>query len=340
MSFSELSKVKHSLSSPPTLKILYTKIHVHEPIFDNDACQSREWLIVASVDSVVSTGCVVLEYWSKLDNEKSQKRHVLYLEKLDSTGLSKSLGRSLALSILKILCREGTEVFVYARPQPEYLFPNSSVNEKKEVLGEKELTAFWMKTLSLIPHSRKIYFIPDASSETMKSTFRLAQSSEGWTWGYFAPTTKPAHEVLPKFPDDAKARLLKEYSDMNVGEFWQVAALSGDVKRAGFLYLVSSCNSTFEVEDGVDRDDFTRVRTLLDSLSFSEADAVVSTIKLNEMMDSLNSTTIRVESGDASVENRRVGVESSEPKVNVIQGLIKRKAVTSSCESEKKQRIG
>jgi len=337
-----------------TMRVVATKVSAHAPVFDSEVCVSREWLVTCAWtrSNVMAAAMTVHEFWSGA-------RHCLYVEKLDSTGLGgsddaahTSLARLVATPVVEHLVSTGTEVFVYARSQPEYLFPNSAANPRKTALGDKELTACWMKALAAVRGSTtRVYFIPDATEQTMKSTPRLARSSQGWEWGFFAPADKLAHKVLPKFPDDAKGRLLKEYKDdMTVGEFWELAGVSHDCKRAGFLYMVASkerrgddAGECGDGDEGVGVDDMMRVRSLLDTLSFSVADAAASTAKLNELLDSLHAKQVVVK----STAKETVAPEDAPPEdappahaqpVNVVQGLIKRKSARAPDPASKRQK--
>ncbi|KAI9139690.1 histone acetylation protein-domain-containing protein [Paraphysoderma sedebokerense] len=203
-------------------------------------------------------------------------RYLIFIDRIDSTGYSTipsassphiSASRAVVLGYLSyaftIYEKSKTQLHVYAKVSEQYLFPESGKNGSKYAIADRELIAWWKKTLSLLPplpftpvpsrsetstssnsSLKGFYLIP---SHTLVSSSRLLSSSTSdnssiqWSYGVPYPSTAKASAALPLLPDDDKGRYLTEtksklFDDTNnvtVGEFFEVI---GEIKaRSGEL---------------------------------------------------------------------------------------------------------
>ncbi|KAI9355371.1 histone H3-K56 acetyltransferase [Zopfochytrium polystomum] len=266
----------------------------------------------------------------------------IYVGKMDSTGAGVSTPsaprlRSILVSFLQGLSAEGTafpaesstreiascprpialesesgevgvqvHVHVFARAQPEYLFPKSSQNAAKRVLSDRQLLRWWMATLNAvgsrplrgtpngsaavspaaltISRSACSWFVP-GESEASLTSLRLSvdgtsdRPSEGtckWSWGLAVEGSLSARETIPLFEDDAKKKgiAMLEPND-SVSQLMEVMAIAGECstgKLVGLFHLTMKHSGTLSVEasSGVSQKEFNAVIDLLLSLNFAD----------------------------------------------------------------------
>lgn len=139
--------------------------------------------------------------------------------------LTKSTGTKLVISL-------------FARAQSQYLFPGSADHGKKHVLDDRQLIRWWARVLDpLFPTNsgsepsqdldlQGYMTVPGYHGIETKSFFpakpNSSEKSQDWTPGNplrelaearDIPETAPTRCVLPRFPDDPKARFMQDLDD-------------------------------------------------------------------------------------------------------------------------------
>ncbi|KAJ3224174.1 hypothetical protein HDU81_008716 [Chytriomyces hyalinus] len=192
----------------------------------------------------------------------------VYVEKADSSGVHaptpQSQGHqtrisplahalSNCLAILATQC-PSLSVHVFARPQPQYLFPNSASNTNKHILSHTKLTQWWVKALSLavnriqeFPRVQVKKFLLVPGQDASHALKHVADSSWTYGLGFGCFDSNPSHQkiesmpaakLVPQFPDDAKTKGLRLLpKDATIGDLQEVLAATGECATSvtGFL---------------------------------------------------------------------------------------------------------
>ncbi|ODQ54122.1 hypothetical protein SAICODRAFT_78330, partial [Saitoella complicata NRRL Y-17804] len=166
----------------------------------------------------------------------------LYVSKVDTTGYKPPKTQSpvrgaiagfLAYLYLVYKKKEGSRLrlSLFAKSQPQYLFPDSAKNQNKHVVDDGGLIKWWVKTSDLaIPESSKRYLIVPGMDRYDTRKF-WAGSKLDWVTGHpygdpKDPNSSIARECIPCLPDDPKARYVAELDDngsgatMTLSQFW------------------------------------------------------------------------------------------------------------------------
>ncbi|KAI8393989.1 histone H3-K56 acetyltransferase [Radiomyces spectabilis] len=172
-------------------------------------------------------GLETYEYITVYPDEKKQT--TVYISKVDTTGYpsSKITGR-LVRAYLQSL--GPCHVHVFARAQPQYLFAKSAHNKAKIPLSDRALVGWWYRLLSDALPSASVsaawWSVPgldDASSamlEIGQGGNRKKQTDITWQYGYPYEKEAAADQVIPRFDDDPKTRVIKHLIDQNTnGKF-------------------------------------------------------------------------------------------------------------------------
>ncbi|TPX38920.1 hypothetical protein SeMB42_g06549 [Synchytrium endobioticum] len=243
----------------------------------------------------------------------------VYIEKVDSTGfglpttsstppetnhhsttISRELIRGYILSVVeRYQTKEKIQIHSFARPQPEYLFRNSSKNNTKRILDGINLCSWWKKTLTLSIHTCDVqawYYLPGEStppSSLASEDSTVIDPIRGFKWNYGYPSTSldlPAADTLPQFPDDPKSKVMKllSSSTSSLHEALEMMSHVGECSggTTGLFALVitpisndaNSCIHNESQEDQVDEtcdEEFTALRKYLMSLDFGNMDEAI-----------------------------------------------------------------
>ncbi|KAI9014708.1 histone acetylation protein-domain-containing protein [Gaertneriomyces semiglobifer] len=236
---------------------------------------------------------------SEYSDAQTKNHTCIYIEKLDSSGFGvsyrpkpgqrgQSVSRALVLGYLEFArstIATGTEhltVHVFARAQPEYIFRGSELNKRKNILPERSLVRWWMKTLSVAaPNSERStghWFVPGESEKSLIS-MRYQEGSVSWRWGWPYPANAVAREVIPRFADDPKTKVLSSMCEENttVAEFAELLELTGDCgmgRLSAFFTLQlpsQSCVAEGSPSTAAFLSTFSALTSALDESAFSEA---------------------------------------------------------------------
>jgi regulator of Ty1 transposition protein 109 len=231
----------HLISTPPTLSdALFAAPPSHRP--QRTHCESHFLILSTASQSTTDAGHVFVFAIEVLVYTTSTLT-TLFVSKADSTGhlpqaadpllRRQSPIRPVTSTFLTWLAetrqRPGLPLVVslFARAQDQYLFPNSVDHGAKHVLDDRQLVKWWSNTLDpvlrtptcnyttcahvIVPgfdhHETTQFFPPSHSSD--------AQDCRKWKHGHpllaIAPIpSAPPRCLVPRFPDDPKARYLDE----------------------------------------------------------------------------------------------------------------------------------
>jgi len=227
----------------------------------------------------------------------TQHLTTIFVSKADSTGFHRSQNsfpvRTIATAFLDWLAGQqrqkhpGRQIVIslFARAQAQYLFPGSAENGKKHVLDDRQLIKWWAKVLDPIlgrVSDRDIgqsagawVTVPGFEGGELRQFFppssRTAQLwRSGNPLGDIAETRGlskdvPPRALLPRFPDDPKARFMQDLDDevgisgdsttvsptkrahgnwkniRNLNRFWEAMEFRQECssgRMVGFLWLV------------------------------------------------------------------------------------------------------
>lgn len=317
-------------------------------------CRHRLILISTETEGFLC-GLESYEYvLSKKDNDH-EDRHIVYISKVDTTTTLKKYqgltGRVVQSYITSLPAY--SSVFVFARAQPQYLFAKSAENMSKSILDDRVLVSWWLSVLNKVSIKCKGWWsvpgIDDVASALIEVGARKRgwKSSENieWSYGTSYPPDADAREVIPRFEDDAKSRLLKSMDndeETTVADFWNLLAFGeecGSGKITGFFELqlqepATSEDKSIEKSEIKSRE-FTVFWNKFMSLDFHNEESIKrSTEKaLKDMKETLTSPkSFIVKTTAATLVNESTkNVNSSadkRPAVNMLSsGFIKRKKV-------------
>jgi regulator of Ty1 transposition protein 109 len=214
----------------------------------------------------------------------TESRTTLFVSKADSSGFSarvdKPTGRPSIVSVITStfveylleprLASSSVVLSLFARAQKQYLFPGSSENAGKHVLDDRHLIKWWCRIFDkILRHPR--------DNSTATAHLLVPGCDRGETKAFFPPSTRadppavqkwinsypvelmvadaslPPRHLVPRLPDDPKARFLDdldgEYVDergnwrsvKDLAQFWEFMSYRQECsagRLVGFLWLV------------------------------------------------------------------------------------------------------
>ncbi|CAG8583737.1 6625_t:CDS:1 [Paraglomus brasilianum] len=337
----------------------------------NSTAKRRRFVVFLAEDAIFITALEVHEY---IEDHEENDTVSLYISKVDTTGFSSESGsptKPLIASFLKyyieIRSPKLLKINVFARAQPQYLFTKSFGNPRKRVLRDSVLVKWWKnviaETLSTISDRLRgkttaWFYIPGENSERsarilIKDENAEQQEKPLWAYGYPYDDDQAAENVIPRFIDDAKGRILRDVAgrdnkrkkiagEMSVEEFWQVMAISGECgagKTTGFFWVeITNGRSERDSEwitDGmlvIDDTEFSRVvDELLDLDFWPREKAIESTQKFIEILGS----KCEIQEVKIEVDNQLNQFKKIDNRVvNNLQTSVKRKNPPSEKDGE------
>ncbi|KAI8831940.1 histone acetylation protein-domain-containing protein [Chytriomyces cf. hyalinus JEL632] len=216
----------------------------------------------ASTSTLLTHALLLSEYAASKDGLPIR----VYVEKADSSGVGQlpqghphsrisPLAHALSncLATLAAQC-SSLSVHVFARPQPQYLFPNSASNTNKRILSDTKLTLWWVKALSLAVNRIQIVaqvqikkFLLVPGQDASHALKHIADPSWTYGLGFGCFDSNPSHQkiesmpaakLVPQFPDDAKTKGLRLLpKGATIGDLQEVLAATGECATSvtGFL---------------------------------------------------------------------------------------------------------
>ncbi|PWW78575.1 DUF1714-domain-containing protein [Tuber magnatum] len=232
---STLSLKLYHISTPPSR---------HFPLFSSPPNQDphrttlESHFLVLSHENILVFAIEVLIY-----TIPKQHTRTFFVSKADSSGYlpsnvssfdteageRKSTLRTISTAFIKYLFDTARRadphltatISLFARSQSQYLFPNSAENDKKHVLTDRGLIAWWGKVLDPVLQEyassggKGYLLVPGFDAGQTRSMIpSVAKGGVKWINGHpfklNLDNDVSVREVIPHFPDDPKARYLDE----------------------------------------------------------------------------------------------------------------------------------
>ncbi|PIA92410.1 Histone acetyltransferase [Cercospora beticola] len=207
----------------------------------------------------------------------TRKLTTIFVSKVDSTAyvprIRPSPVKTAVTTFLKWLAEKERRkrpnrkivVSLFARAQSQYLFPGSSDDKGKHVLDDRQLIRWWARVLDPIipiaktddanaeelPRYQGYLTVPGYAKTELKSFMppSAAASKPRWLPGHplielgrtrGVPEHAPPRCLLPRFPDDPKARFISDLDDeIGVAQDSQLTASPSKVKSARWKSVMS-----------------------------------------------------------------------------------------------------
>lgn len=204
----------------------------------------QKHLLFIFQDSLVIAGLYIILYKSK------DSSNYLYISKVDSTGLirpremQRSVFEKFIPGVLECFYCKNLRICVISSPNPEYLFPKSSLNKNKNFLNGKKLILWWKHILSNL-EGKKYCHVPNCEKNNL-------HDDGNWNKGYVFDDKENALGTIPVFEDDPKSSILLR-SDMakscNVKSFFKLLSISQEFKDADIGIFCVEIESSSEMND-------------------------------------------------------------------------------------------
>ncbi|KAK9378318.1 histone acetylation protein-domain-containing protein [Kockiozyma suomiensis] len=275
----------------------------------------------------------------------------LFVSKADSTGFLKLNIRLVITSILRTfilsISRKDipTRICLFARAQPQYIFPDSGTNGFKHVLTDRQLTEWWIRALDsllcIFNNPKARLHIPGAEKGDIKYVLRKVSSA--WSAGHIfdANLTELAVNKIPNFPDDPKSRFIDSISaenrdsDTSVSQFFDELQMRQEF-RLGFVVGIIGVEGII-----ANPTDLELQGAIVESKIYTRIHDAIVTGHYGNLKDARNATAavykVMPEGAmfeiKGSLENDKESkkVEAKkEPVVNVIGGMMVRKRAKPS----------
>ncbi len=276
----------YHLSTPPTASsALFTPLPGQEDV-SGTYCESH-FLAVASPED--GDHKEVLIFAVEILIFTTGHLTTLFVSKADSSGFSSRLNapktgtRSTISAIIstfvdfllqpRLLTKSRVVLSLFARSQHQYLFPGSVENAGKHVLDDRQLIKWWCRVLDPVLRLRgdddykatAHLVVPGCDKGETKAFFPPSSrqdppSDPKWINSYPADllvtdASRPPRYLVPRFPDDPKARFLDDLdgdfvgadghwrSVKNLDQFWEMMSYRQECsagRLVGFLWMVFS----------------------------------------------------------------------------------------------------
>ncbi|KIX99302.1 uncharacterized protein Z520_04878 [Fonsecaea multimorphosa CBS 102226] len=276
----------YHLSTPPTPgPALFAPLNGHDE--EATLCESH-FLAVSSPEHEGRRE--VLVYAIEVLVFTTQSLVTLFVSKADSSGFSSRLNQhkgspsavaAITSTFVEFLLEPRLSssrvvVSLFARSQNQYLFPGSSENAGKHILDDRQLIKWWCRVLDRVLRLPKDDLVATAH-------LLVPGCDKGETRAFFPPSSRedsssdpkwinsypvnllvtdpsiPPRNVIPRLPDDPKARFLDDLdgdfvdekgcwrSVKTLDQFWEMMSYRQECsagRLVGFLWLVFSRGQT------------------------------------------------------------------------------------------------
>jgi regulator of Ty1 transposition protein 109 len=168
-------------------------------------------------DSCLSVPTFALE--ASLYTVPGRGQSLLYISKVDTTGLSSSPSPARAITTTFLRHFPHSRVHIFARAQSQYLFPGSADNKRKRILDDKALCAWWRRTIDISGPTHARWLLAGYSelearqllpASVLSPPTRGGDDARTTKWEYGHPYPAGGHlgDLIPAFSDDPKSRFL------------------------------------------------------------------------------------------------------------------------------------
>ena len=260
------------------------------------------------------------------------------VEKIDSTGEEGVKG--LASTVLKAyfsflvdkasaLKYDWLQIHVFARSQPQYLFPESGQRVSKKVLGDSKLVQWWLNTLTSPSTDESCFWFIPNETETSPVTKSILKDNE-WQWGL-----QQVGSCFPCFPDDPVAKCMSMDNDSN--KLMELLGIAGECQRVCALLskripIKPSETNVFTEKEGIDKESMDVFVSQLMLQDFGDADkSKEATATVRKLLSQHGPDISRVKGkpNSSSTASKR---QIEHRIVNNLNSLVKKKKVIKSEE--------
>ena len=278
----------HHLSTPPspspalfspapggTEQKTYCESHFLAASTTNKDANNRKILVFAIEVLVFTTDISTMIFVSKADTSGYLPRH-------SRSPSQPSVARAITTAFLECLIRTRLScprivLSLFARSQPQYLFPGSIENAAKHVLDDRQLIKWWCRAVDPIvqtlthaekciptlrtPHAHAHLIVPGCDKNEIKTLLPPAgQMPSNVQWKPTYPVealatepTAPLRCLIPRLPDDPKSRFLDDLDAAGVDksgkwpsittldQFWEMMSHRQECsvgRLVGFIWVV------------------------------------------------------------------------------------------------------
>lgn len=242
-----------------------------------------------------------LEVYEYLTNETTfLPSRTIYISKIDTTGTT--MGRGVTRRLVQAYVAsqrhhlqqpsDTCRIHVFARAQPQYLFPHSAKDGSKRLLDDRQLVAWWHATLGsgdLYDKVKPYWIVPGVDEQEARLDTGVQQRGL-WHYGSPYPASALAKDTIPRFDDDGKARYLNSSSSdsLTVEDFWTLFGYSEEcgAGKLTAVFIIDShrttdCGDAPSLPPSLEDDQYTRLWNYLMELDFCDDRAnLKSTTKL------------------------------------------------------------
>lgn len=276
----------YHLSTPPRpTSALFAPLPGHN---EETTCCESHFLAVSSPED--DEGKEILVYAVEILIFTTASLTTLFVSKADSSGFSSRLhvpkgAPSVIAAITSAfveflleprLTKSRVVLSLFARAQNQYLFPGSVENAGKHVLDDRQLIKWWCRVLDKVlrlPRNESTatahLLVPGCDKGETRAFFPLSSQTDSpsapkWINSYpvellVADTLQAPRHLIPRLPDDPKARFLDDldgdYVDergqwrslKSLDQFWEMLSYRQECsagRLVGFLWLVFSHGQT------------------------------------------------------------------------------------------------
>ncbi|KAJ3053564.1 hypothetical protein HK097_003941 [Rhizophlyctis rosea] len=286
----------------------------------------------------------------------STSKALHYIEKIDTTtpppSLARAVVRGYVAHALHASPTHETSIHIFARPQPQYLFPKSADNVAKRKLSGPQLVRWWLRTVTLptghLPSCDRHWIVPGLTEREAERMVKpeLGSDASSWRYGWSHNPTDDPKRTIPRFPDDAKTRVLEMFppdEPLTLSEFTEVLAETPECSQgniSGFITIVAPTQCTpppppqqqQPTKPLLPQQSFQSIFEMLMTEDFSTLErAKTSTAKITALIDSLQpnaSTDVVVtqsSSPPSSSSTQSPPPPTQPPTIMNLQNLVKRK---------------
>lgn len=230
--------------------------------FNNDLvlylfqCNDKSTREITNQHLLVAVAARKVIYAAEAFVHASKSLTTIYVAKVDTTGCHDRSARSpvsgITVAFLLYLMQTQSGVVrlsLFARSQPQYLFPCSSQNKDKHVLCDRALVRWWVSIFERVRQisgpsreARGYLLIPGFEQPELR---KYLPESTAWSIGHPYQNNLLASDEIPKFPDDPKARFLddlstnKESDRTTVSQFWAQMAFRQEMSCGHVIGFIS-----------------------------------------------------------------------------------------------------
>lgn len=241
-----------------------------------------------------------------------------------------------------------TSISLFTRASEQYLFPNSSKNDRKHVIGGDDLLNWWIKLINrtLLNQTKESNWncrlhIPGSDKVSISKKLPAHNNNVAWSIGsiFDKDAEKLAINQIPLFPDDPKGRFLEHlivenrYKSTNLKQFWQELGFRQEF-RLGNVVGIIGCEREVLVIDPVETThdvcvlplgQYKKILNSIKGADFSDANDIKAlvTVKIPDSMKEFYATNYYI-----SLEglNSTMPRTTAMPIVNDLNLSVKRKS--------------